>query len=145
MCAGQSDGFIGAWRSWFQTLPCFGLKITGYTPFWSLPYYKSERPQRNKQKLLVLYIFITVLYFQSLVGVMRASSPSMSDVASVYSLNSSGRGTTFSSFIFHGLRTELRLCAENVQLCVCVNRLHARGAVIKDSKTCLLPHVKRPR
>ena len=40
-----------------------------------------------------------VLYFQSLVLVMRACSASMYNVASTYSLNSSGRGTTFSSFM----------------------------------------------
>ena len=61
---------------------------------------------------------------------MLASSPSMSNVASAYSSKSSVRGTTFFSFMeFHGLRTELRLCAENLQLCLCVKRLHARGAV----------------
>ena len=45
---------------------------------------------------------------------MRASSPSMSNVASAYSLKSSGRGTTFSSFM------EFMVC---VLSCGCVRRM----------------------
>ena len=45
---------------------------------------------------------------------MQASSPSMSNVASAYSLNSSGRGTTFSSFM------EFMVC---VLSCGCVRRM----------------------
>ena len=87
-------------------------------------YYKSERPQRNNKIFSTAYT--TVLYFQSVVGVMRAFSLSMSSVASTYSLISSGRGATFSSFVefIASVLSCGSLCAENVQLCVCVNRLH---------------------
>ena len=93
-------------------------------------------------------VYTTVLYFKSLVGVMRASSPSMScGLVVLIQLNSSGRGTTFSSFMVFVVCVLSCGCVRRTCscMCVCVNRLHAKGAVTKDSKTCQLPHVKHPR
>ena len=82
-------------------------------------------------------VYTTVLYFESLVGVMRASSPSMSHVASAYSLNSSGRGTTFSSFLEFMVSIQSCGCVRRMRSCVC--------ACDKGFENVrLLPHVKPP-
>ena len=58
---------------------------------------------------------------------MRASSPSVSNVASAYSLNSSGRGTTFFSFMAFMVCVLVCGCVRSTCfMCVCVYEQIAR-------------------
>ena len=61
-----------------------------------------------------------VYIYKSLVGVMLASSPSISNVASAYSLKSSVRGTSFFSFMEFMVYVLSCGCVRRICSCVCV-------------------------
>ena len=85
---------------------------------------------RSRRIITHLLVLRSIIGYRTRLGnlVMRASSPSMSNVASTYSLNSSGRGTTFSSSM------ESMVC---VLSCGCVRRM--------CSCVCACEHIARTR
>ena len=76
---------------------------------------------------------------------MRASSPSMSNVASAYSSNSSGRGTTFSSLMEFMVCVLSCGCVRRMCSCVCACEQIARtGSGDKRFKSVPAPACQTP-